>query len=40
MREKSNWLIDLVFEICLDSKFPDQGEILKKCLPKLEISLF
>ena len=37
--KKSSWLIDLVFEICLDCKFPFQREILKKCLPKFEIEL-
>ena len=31
---------NLVFEICLDSKFSVQGKILKKCLLSLEIPLF
>ena len=31
--KKSNGFVDLLFEICLDSKFPFCGEILKKCLP-------
>ena len=25
LEKKFNWLVDLVFEICLDSKFPVQG---------------
>ena len=33
------WLVDLVFGIWLDSKFPVWGEILKNNLPELEIPL-
>ena len=29
--------MDLDFEICLESKYPVQGEIFLKCLPWLEI---
>ena len=29
-REKSNGLVDLIFEICFDSKFPVWEEIFKK----------
>ena len=32
-KKKFNWFVDLVFEICLDSEFSVEGEILKKCLP-------
>ena len=33
LAKKSNWLVDLVFEIFLDSKFLVRGEILKNCMP-------
>ena len=38
--KNSNKLVDLISEICFDSKHQFWGEILKKCLPWLEISLF
>ena len=39
LAKKSNWLVDLFFEIYFDSKFLVWREILKKCLPQLEIPL-
>ena len=36
---KSNWSVNLIFEICLDSKFPVRGQILKKMLTIIRNSI-